>query len=59
MAWLAVNKNGDEKIFEERPERYLPLNTWVSNPSQVSLVEGTILKILGKKLTWKNKPVKI
>lgn len=66
--WLAVNKDGTEYIFEGEPERS---PTWedsenrtywgcyddYSNRGYIELPKGSIEKLLGRKLTWDDKPV--
>ena len=73
MAWVAVNDfsledtpiNQKERIFEEKPER-APNGIWnVKGGSPgvgsigIGLPEGTIYKILGRKLTWDNEPINL
>lgn len=60
MTWLAVDENGDENIFDIEPVRAwskwdIPTNRswWIELP------KGTIEKIIGRKLTWKDNPVEI
>lgn len=71
MAWLAINKNGDECIFSRKPEftydtwsdehmDYNLLedeNPWVKS-SCIDLPKGTIKKIIGRELTY-DKPIEI
>lgn len=69
MAWLAVNKDGKELISPIKPRRY---GEWwdcteeVCSESEFSLVDmdielpkGTIKKLIGKDLTWKDEPVEL
>lgn len=66
MAWLVVDKDSTEKIFNHAP-RKIPLfpNIWVDNYIvsvecfHIKLPKGTIEKIIGKKLTWNDEPVKL
>lgn len=60
MAWLAVDKSGDELIFQFHPKKtetqYLPLypySMWLTLP------KGSIEKLIGRKLTWKDEPVEL
>lgn len=60
MAWLAVDSDGTEIAFSHRPKRteikYIPLyyySMWVVLP------QGSIEKLIGRKLTWKDEPVEI
>ncbi len=60
MAWLAVDKDGTETIFSGEPFR--DGDIW--RPSYqydqcVDIPKGTIKKILGHKLTWKDESVEI
>lgn len=87
MAWLAVDKDGTEKIFQAEPFRrcnyishvfidFLPVHytknlrhKWASGWSTdlndafpefcIVLPKGTIKKIIGYNLTWKDEPVEI
>lgn len=64
MAWVAVNKNGSETIFEDRPVLYenyefgLNCSEW-TDFMLVNLPKGTIKKILGYELTFETSPVEI
>ena len=59
MAWLAVNKDGREIIFESMPER-CDGEYWTVFPSILSddvtdcvvLSQGSVEKLIGRKLTW-------
>ena len=66
MAWLAVDKNNDECIFEDKPN----LNRWgywecmISYEGEmvnmmIDLPKGTIKKLIGKELTWEDEPVEL
>ena len=58
MAWLAVNKNGTELVCDREP--YLEWDSfWSCISDNVSIPSGTIEKILGRKLTWEDKPVEL
>lgn len=63
MAWLVVNGNGDEFIFEAKPKRNNTSQIWQlrschSNYSVIYLKKGTIEKIVGYKMTWEDEPVR-
>lgn len=67
MAWVAVDKNGEEAIYSTKPIRgtnEIKRNTemWVL-PSigehYICLPKGSIKKLIGKDLTWNDEPVKI
>lgn len=64
MAYLAVDKNGDEYIYETHPERDMEYNSWnlydfLRDSNMIKLPEGTIEKIIGKPLVWENDPVEL
>ena len=51
--WLAVDKNGAEKIFNVKPFRG---NAYYKGHS-IDLPKGTIVKLIGRNLTWKDECV--
>lgn len=57
MAWLSVNKWGDEIISYGRPSEwgdgFFYLEPFIKIP------KGSIRKLIGRKLTSKDKPVEI
>lgn len=62
MAWLAVDRAGNEGIFYREPVR--DLNCWTDasyafNDSEIYLPQGSIKKLIGRELTWENEPVEI
>ena len=58
MSWVAVDKNGDEMIYMDKPIRYA--KTFGDGEAQyVPLSEGTILKLIGRELTWDDEPVEL
>lgn len=57
MAWLAVDKDGSEFIFDEEPER--DEEVWDTNLWYIPLPEGSIKKLIGRNLTWDDEPVEI
>lgn len=62
MAWLAKDKNGEEYIYEYKPERgdthwqYNEDEEWKQS-DYVSLPIGTIKKLIGRELKWEDEPV--
>jgi len=64
MAWLATDKNGKETISPGRPEFdgfewcYTEENS-IESEYAMDLPDGTIEKILGRKLTYEESPVEI
>lgn len=62
MAWLAVDKDGTENIYDIEPIRDLQVDRWeiaTEHSWWIGLSKGTIEKIVGRKLTWQDVPVKI
>lgn len=59
MAWVAVNKNGSEKIFDFEPERYEEI--WVPRAytNGVYIPKGTIKKLINKELNWEDNPIEL
>lgn len=59
MAWVAVNKNGDEVLFDFEPERYNDF-FWVADVGDdIYLPKGSIKKLIGRDLTWEDNPVEL
>ena len=64
MAWLAVNKDGTERIVPEKPVRgwcghWEYLEEVYNVPIEIELPKGTVYKLLGKELTWDDEPVEL
>ena len=67
MAYLAVDKDGGEAIYNVKPIRgtnklKANIGMWtLSNirDHYILLPKGTIKKLIGKDLTWEDEPVKI
>lgn len=69
MAWLAVNKNGDEIISPDKPTRWSDEwadmeEIWVEGECRQMdmafvLPKGSIFRLIGRKLTWKNEPIEL
>lgn len=61
MAWVAVNKDGSEYIFHDKPER-LSVN-WQDLMydlyTDIRIPRGSIKKLIGKDLAWKDDPVEL
>ena len=62
MAWVAVDKDGRECIFLGKPKRVYGF--WVdanedSEDTQITFPRGSIKKLIGRDLTWKDEPVKL
>ena len=54
MAWLAVCDNGEEYIFKNKQ---VPL--WLELDKGIKLPKGSIEKLIGKKLNWRDEPVEL
>lgn len=66
MAWVAVNKDGSENIFTDKPKRnvaywydFISPNRAILFNCMVVLPKGTIKKLIGKTLTWEDEPVEL
>lgn len=72
MAWLAVDKNGDEYIYQLKPRKIDNKDTiWFVNEAcdyeecdyagsyYVALPKSSIKKLITKELTWDDEPVEI
>lgn len=65
MAWVAVNWNGDEYIYEAMPERFY--HRWLPAICEyqdrvyeyIELPKGTIKKLIGRELSWNDEPVEL
>lgn len=62
MAWVAVDSYNKEVIFLREPKRVYGF--WVdanedSEDTQISIPRGSIKKLIGKDLTWKDNPVEL
>ena len=66
MAWVAVNKDGSERIFMQKPKRFAH-GIWASTHNDyatrfydfVELPKGSIKKLIGKELSWEDEPVEL
>ena len=74
MAWVAVEENGDEYVFGNKPSRGLSFGRRTERGSWenilcdgfddiyfdiVLLPKGSIEKLIGKQMTWNDEPVKL
>jgi hypothetical protein len=57
MAWLAVDENGTEGIYQCQPEKLSC--EWGLAGDYVVLPKGTIKKLIGRELTWNDEPVEL
>lgn len=60
MAWVAVDKDCRECIYQFHPKRgndkFIPLYEY---SMYLVLPKGSIKKLIGKDLTWKDNPVEL
>ena len=63
MAWVAVDKDGAEHIFNDTPKRgycvFRSINKYGADIKRISLHKGTIKKLIGRDLDWNNEPVEL
>lgn len=69
MAWLAAENGGLEYLFIDKPERIVHHNVfrsseidfeiWASDKENIQLEKGSIKKLIGRELTYKDEPVQI
>ena len=60
MLWICVDKDGKEYIYSSEPIRDGDsFITYVSGDSFRELPKGSIEKLIGRKLTWDDEPVRI
>lgn len=66
MAYLAVDKDGSEWVFNKKPFRNNNgnCNNWYNldscyNKGCVVLPQGAIKKLIGRELTWEDEAVKL
>ena len=61
MAWLAVDEDGEEYIYEHKPFRDKILMAYlnVEETNYVTLPKGSIKKLIGRELTYADEPVEI
>lgn len=60
MAWLAVDKNETEWIYKRIPTRSVKTDEcWYSTEQNIKIPSGSIEKLTGKQLTWKDEPIEL
>lgn len=59
MAWVVVNKKGEEWVFEDRP--YLVNGYWETTGELLAnrIPKGSIRKLIGKDISFKDAPVEL
>lgn len=61
MAWVAVDKDYTEWIYDDKPWRENE-DHWIDNSpwsTYIQLPQGTIKKLIGRELTWEDEPVEL
>lgn len=58
MAWVAVDKNGDEYVWGDKPRR-MGNEFWIHYQLIEQLPKGSIEKLINRKLTWEDEPVEL
>ena len=56
MSFVAVDKDGSEWVFEINPTRRKDVE-WYSNLWFIELPQGSIDKLIGRRMTWDDEPV--
>lgn len=69
MAWLAIDKNGNERIFRNKPnydwfewldkEEFYAECQCFDISTEIDLPKGTIKKMIGRDLTFEESPIEI
>lgn len=62
MAWLCVDKDGQEVLFTSVPVRNVEEGCWVCKDGTNRVVEirkGAIEQLTGKRITWEDEPIQI
>ena len=59
MAYVGVDKNGSEWIFEHKPDRDARIPIWLNGCDYMELPKGSIAKLIGRELTWDDEPVEL
>lgn len=60
MAWVAVDEDGTEAGYEDKPVR--ASGSWETSEQYsryIDIPKGSIEKLIGKKLTWEDEPVEL
>ena len=58
MAWVSVDKNGDEYVWRDKPRR-MGNSFWIHYQLIEQLPSGSIEKLINRKLTWEDEPVEL
>lgn len=61
MAYLAVDKDGKEQVFQQKPYWNTKYESWFresrSENERVVLPKGSIQKLIGRTLTYEDEPI--
>jgi len=59
--WACVDKNGTERIMLKKPERWgNGIKRWTTpGVRSGALPKGSIKKLIGRELSWSDKPVEL
>lgn len=58
MAWVAVDKDNTEYIYEDEPDR-TEAGCWWSCFGTVRIPNGSIKKLIGRELSWEDNCVEL
>ncbi len=65
MAYIAINENGDEAIFEDMPVRsndsWVGINRYHTSESdkKITLPKGTASRLVGYQMSWQDEPKRL
>lgn len=62
MAWLAVDADKSEWIYDRKPTRQSFKDVWACDGEYDCMIElpaGSIARLIGRELTWEDEPVMI
>lgn len=60
MAWIAVDKNGREFIYTDKPNRgVIEFLSCQDEGRYIELHKGSIMKLIGRELPWNDEPVEL
>ena len=57
MAFVAVDKDGEEYIYQTKPVRNV--EDWEDGFMAILLPPGSIAKLIGRELSWNDDPVEL
>ena len=62
MAFVAVDKNGEEWVYQLKPERDDSISAWKQSMAWTDICmipSGSIKKLIGRDLSWNDEPVEL